>query len=288
MAPRRVEDVAGHGVELGGWSPRGERRPGLPRASRPPPVPARRILASSAALRLTRQADPAVRRSSMARTTRLVTWSGDPTPLTLDQELALRVPVDQRRRLALVELEAAADGLLGVVLPLDHLAAADVAGPVEHAAGPRPSSWCRSPRRPGGRPGAAAPGASGTSRSMTRSSWSGARRSSRVSAWAMVRGQPSRMKPRARVSPSVRRSPTISMMRSSGSSSPRSMTASGPLAERRCWTSPRPAACRRWRRGAPRSGATGARTASPCRPPACRGPRVLPRVPPGPYLRNPS
>ena len=43
-------------------------------------------------------------------------------------------------------------------------------------------------------------------------------------AWATVRGQPSRMKPRSLVSLSARRPETISMMRSSPRRSPRSMS----------------------------------------------------------------
>src|SRR5208283_5621940 len=44
-------------------------------------------------------------------------------------------PVYERRRLALVELQAAGDRLFLVVLPLDDLAAADVAGPVDEGWG---------------------------------------------------------------------------------------------------------------------------------------------------------
>ena len=74
--------------------------------------------------------------ASMAPTTRRVTASGEPVPLISTSRLRSRVPVDQRGRLALVEVEPALDGLLGVVLALDHLAAADVAGPVDQWAGP--------------------------------------------------------------------------------------------------------------------------------------------------------
>ena len=55
----------------------------------------------------------------------------------LDQEAPLLVPVEQGRRLLLVEVEPALDRLFGVVLPLDHLAAADVAGPVDQRRGGR-------------------------------------------------------------------------------------------------------------------------------------------------------
>ena len=75
--------------------------------------------------------------ASMAPTTRRVTASGEPVPLMVTSRLALGVPGDQGRRLGLVEVQAALDRLLGVVLALDHLAAADVAGPVDHGRGGR-------------------------------------------------------------------------------------------------------------------------------------------------------
>ena len=114
------------------------RRRGSPRASRPRPCrpgaswPARPRCASRQRRTLRRW-----RWSSMAPTTRRVTASGEPVPLISTSRLTLLVPVEQRRGLDLVEVETALDGLLGVVLALDHLAAAHVAGPVDQRRGRR-------------------------------------------------------------------------------------------------------------------------------------------------------
>ena len=120
-----------------GWSRPAWRRPGSPRASRPRPCrpgaswPARPRCAS----RGCPGPSACCRRASMAPTTRRVTASGEPVPLISASRLTLLVPAEQRGGLLLVEVQPAPDGLLGVVLALDHLTAAHVAGPVHERRG---------------------------------------------------------------------------------------------------------------------------------------------------------
>ena len=59
-----------------------------------------------------------------------MTSSGVPEPVDDTSRPRSSYHVDQRRGLLLVEVEPPADGLLGVVVALDDLAAAVVAGPV--------------------------------------------------------------------------------------------------------------------------------------------------------------
>src|SRR5436305_2341404 len=88
--------------------------------------PARRILAiSSLLLRIAAPPEPAVDGPDQAGRDLV----GVADAVDSDQLVPLHVPRDQGSRLLLVELEAAADGTLGVVRPLDDLAAADVARP---------------------------------------------------------------------------------------------------------------------------------------------------------------
>ena len=151
------------------------------------------------------------------------TMSGVADPFDRDELVLLAVPGDQGLGLALVELEADADRVLGVVLSLDHLAEADVAGPVDPRRVATSSSWCRSPSRLASERGAGAPRrwaprCPEPHRARRRR---GARRA--CSPGGTVRGQPSNTNPRALTSASFRRSATISMIISSESSSPRSM-----------------------------------------------------------------
>ena len=74
------------------------------------------------------------RRCSITLTIRRVTASGDPVPGTVSSWFR-PVPLDERGGLALVQLQPALDGLLGVVLTLDHLTAADVTRPVDERGG---------------------------------------------------------------------------------------------------------------------------------------------------------
>ncbi len=158
----RARTSTGHGVQLGGRRPRAGWPPGCARASRPRPAPpgaswrSRRRCASRPprpAVSSPGAAGCARAGGRSARTRRPVTSSGSPRPSTATSWSALGVPVDQRRGLSLVQLEPAADGRLGVVLPLDDLAAADVADPVRLAVGCPRCSWPRSRRTPAGRPG---------------------------------------------------------------------------------------------------------------------------------------
>src|SRR5438477_408245 len=80
---------------------------------------ARRILAiSSLFLRISAPAEPEVDRSDQPRGDLV----GVADAVDGHQLVLLHVPGDERRRLLLVELEATADGALGVVLPLHDLA----------------------------------------------------------------------------------------------------------------------------------------------------------------------
>ena len=233
MSLGEVQITAGNPGSAGSWTsrpggrgPRGPRR----RARRwSPPAwppsrvaacisattrPARRILAISSAVRLIGEL-PLPRRSSDGPDDPAQHGIGRPDAADLGQLPRWTVPLDQGRGLALVELEAPADGVLGVVLALDDLTAADVAGPVDLGRGRDRVIRRRSRRTPGGRPGGAAPGPWAPRCPRRGRGSPGASSAASASAWCVVRGQPSRMKPRARASGSARRSATISMMMSS-------------------------------------------------------------------------
>src|SRR5580700_417955 len=103
-------------------------------------LPARRILASSSSLRLIErplllllQLTQGVDRADDAARHGV----GRARAVDLGQQGAFLVPVEQRGRLLLVEVEPAFDRLLGVVLALHHLAAADVTGPIDQRRGGR-------------------------------------------------------------------------------------------------------------------------------------------------------
>ena len=134
--PPALEHLSGHGVELVGRHPGPQRRPGgLVHLGHHPPGPAHLGQLVGVAPHQGPPAMPSAdprRRSSTAETQSAGHLVGGAGAVDLGQLAPALVPLDQRRRLALVELEAAPDGLLGVVLALDHLAAADVAGPVDH------------------------------------------------------------------------------------------------------------------------------------------------------------
>src|SRR4051794_5875119 len=91
--------------------------------------PALRILASSSAVRRTPLPPPLAPMVDGADEAggHLI---GAPHAVDQHELVLLEVPGDEGRGLLLVELEPAGDGLLGVILPLHDLAAADVAGPV--------------------------------------------------------------------------------------------------------------------------------------------------------------
>ena len=126
-----VEHLAGHPVDLGGRDPGADGGPGglVDLGHHPPGLAHLGQLLGGASHQ---NRPPRRRRSSTALTIRRVTASGVPVP-------GHRSAAGSRSRYhsmsgavwTLVELEPAADGLFGVVLALDHLAAADVAGPVD-------------------------------------------------------------------------------------------------------------------------------------------------------------
>ncbi len=277
MAPRRLEHLAGHVVELPGRHPGPQRRPGgLVHLGHHPPGPAHLGQLVGVAPHQGPPAMPSAdprRRSSTARDAVAGHLVGGAGAVDLGQLTPALVPLDQRRRLALVELEPAPDGLLGVVLALDHLAAADVAGPGDHG---------RRRRRVVGPAVHADPPRGQPLQDEVGGDLEVDHQVEPVGLEDLGQALGLGDRPRAAVEHEPP-GPGVGLGDAAadhlhdqvvGEELALVHQLAGPAPRGACRTSPRPAACRPSRRGGRRSGATGARTASPCRPPACRGPRV--------------